>query len=89
MAVFSTMFTSDRFWADPGMRNSNLLPVKAKGRRAVAVGVVLEEVRQHVHAEIHGDALGGGVVVVVDERVHDGAQLVAEEHGHDGRAAPR
>ena len=31
MAVFSTMFTSERFWADPGMRNSNLLPVNAKG----------------------------------------------------------
>ena len=33
--------------------------------RTVAVGVVLDEVRQHIHAEIDGHALGRGVVVLV------------------------
>jgi hypothetical protein len=31
MAVFRIMFASDRFTSEPGMRNSNLLPVKANG----------------------------------------------------------
>ena len=31
MAVLSTMLQSARFTAEPGMRNSNLFPVKAKG----------------------------------------------------------
>ena len=31
MAVLSTMLQSARFTAEPGMRNSNLLPVKANG----------------------------------------------------------
>ena len=31
MAVFRMVFASERFTAEPGMRNSNLLPVKANG----------------------------------------------------------
>ena len=68
-----------------GHTELELVAREGKGARAVAVGVVLDEVRQHVHAEIHGYALGRGVVVIVDERLHNRAQLVAEEHGHDGR----
>ena len=30
-AVFRMVLASERFWAEPGIRNSNLLPVKAKG----------------------------------------------------------
>ena len=29
--VSSTLLASERFWLEPHMRNSNLLPVKAKG----------------------------------------------------------
>ena len=69
----------------PGHAELELVAGKREGTRTVAVGVVLDEVRQHVHTEVHGHALGRGVVVIADERIDDGPQFVAEEHGHDGR----
>ena len=70
---------------EPGMRNSNLLPVKASGRGAVAVGRVLRDGGQHVHADAQGLVLGRGVVVFVDDGVDDALKLGAEEDGDDGR----
>ena len=70
-----------------GARHAELELVAGEGERAraVAVSVVLQEVREHGHAQIHCHALGGRVLLVGDERIHDGAQLVAQEDGHDRR----
>ena len=68
-----------------GHAELELVARERERRGAVAVGVVLQEVRQHGHAQVHGHLLGARVLVLVHERVHDGAQLVAQEDGHDGR----
>jgi hypothetical protein len=53
-AVLRKMFGYEMVWLEPTARNSNLLPVKAKGERAVAVARVLRDRRERRHAELHG-----------------------------------
>ena len=68
-----------------GHAELELVPREGEGARAVAVRVVDKEARQLGDAQVHGRLFGARILVASDERVHDGAQLVAEEDGHDGR----
>ena len=62
-----------------------LVARERKGAGAVAVGVVLQEVRQGIHAKIHVCLIGTLVFFAVDDRIDHGTKIVAKEDGDDGR----
>ena len=72
-------------WLEPGIRNSNLLPVKATGevrlRSVVSCGMegsTSTPMRSVLRSVV-------GIVALTDDGVDDALQLVAEEDGDDGR----
>ena len=62
-----------------------LVAGEGEGGGAVAVGGVLAELGQHVHAQVHLHLDGAGVGRVGGDGVDDGLQLLAHEDGDDGR----
>ena len=62
-----------------------LIAGEGEGAGAVTVGIVLQEVRQNRNTQVDGHLFSRGVLMIVNQRVHDGAQLVAQEDGHDSR----
>ena len=72
--------------ADPGMRNSNLLPVKAKGRCGCGRWC-LWEAGQHMHADLHDGLLARAAVAAGFNRLKNLGQFVAQEHRDDGGGA--
>ena len=71
--------------AGAGHTELELVAGEGHGRGAVAVGGVLRDGGQHVHADAQRLALGLGIVALTDDGVDDALQLGAEEDGDDGR----
>ena len=83
--VFSITFVHAMLNEEPGMRNSNLLPVNAKGEVRFAVGRVAREARQHDGACVQRrDGAFPGEGAALDEAVDHALQLVAHKDGDDG-----
>ena len=68
---------------EPGIRNSNLLPVKAKGEVRLRSVVSLGNFGQYMDADLHQLFLLAAVGSVGLYGVKDRGQLIAEEHGDD------
>ena len=68
-----------------GHTELELVAGKGKGRSTVAVGGVLAELGQDVHAEVHLHLDGTGIRRIGRDGVDDGFQLLAHEDGDDGR----
>ena len=71
--------------AGAGHTELELVAGEGHGRGTVAVGGVLRDGGQHVHADAQRLALGLGIVALTDDGVDDALQLGAEEDGDDGR----
>ena len=56
-----------------------------KRRGAVAVGGILREPRQDMHPDLHDLLVLLAVRRAGFDRLEDSGEVVAEEHGHDGR----
>ena len=82
-AVFSTMFGSERFCCEPQHAELELVARERERRGAVAVRAVLGEVGELRDAQVHLLARVARVGLVVDEGVHDGGKVVAQEDGDD------
>ena len=61
-----------------------LVAGKGQGRGTVAVGGVLGDCRQHIHADAQNALLRVLVVSTVDNGFHHSGQLIAQENGNDG-----
>ncbi len=85
MMVLSTVTGPAMDWLEPGIRNSNLLPVKATGevRLRSVVSCGMEGSTSTPMRSVF--ALGLGIVALTDDGVDDALQLGAEEDGDDGR----
>ena len=80
----------DRDRARDGLRGAGhaelkLIAGEGDGRGSVAVGRILRDGGEHVHADAQGLVLGRGVVVFVDDGIDDALKLGAEEDGDDSR----
>ena len=80
----------DRDRARDGLRGAGhaelkLIAGEGDRRGAVAVGRILRDGREHVHADAQGLVLGRGVVVFTDDGIDDALKLGAEEDGDDSR----
>ena len=80
----------DRDRARDGLRGAGhaelkLIAGEGDGRGSVAVGRILRDGGEHVHADAQGLVLGRGVVVFTDAGVDDALKLGAEEDGDDSR----
>ena len=62
-----------------------LVAGEGKGRGAVAVRIVAEEVRQDLDADLHLGLFLADIGGAVGDGLQDLAELVAQEHGDDGR----
>ena len=61
-----------------------LVAREGEGRGAVAVRGVAQQVRQRRHAQVHDLGLVDLGLLLVNEGLHDGVELVAQEDGDDG-----
>ena len=68
-----------------GHTELELVAGEGEGRSAVAVGGILAELGQDIHAQIHLHLGGAGVRRIGCDGVNDGFQLLAHEDGDDGR----
>ena len=68
-----------------GHTELELVAGEGEGRGTVAVGGVLAELGQHVHAQVHLHLDGACVGRIGRDGVDDGFQLFAHEDGDDGR----
>lgn len=65
-----------------------LIASERKGRSAVAVGRVFLKLRQDMRADLH-DLFGLAIIrAVLLDGLQDLRELIAQEHGDDGRRAP-
>ena len=62
-----------------------LIASEGHGGGAVTVGGILGDGGQHIHANAHDALLRVGIVGAVNDRIHNGSQLVTQENGDDGR----
>ena len=68
-----------------GHTELKLVAGEGEGRGPVAVGGVLAELGQHIHAQIHLHLDGAGVGGIGADGVDDRLQLLAHKDGDDGR----
>ena len=70
-----------------GHTELELVAGKGKGRGAVAIGGVLAELRQHVHAQIHLHLHGAGIRRIRCNGIDNSLQLLAHKDRDDGRGS--
>ena len=72
-----------------GAQHTELELVAGEGQRtgAVPVGGILGDGRHHVHANTHDPFLGVHIIGAVDDGPDNGAELVTQEDGYNGRGS--